>query len=517
MQLINFTQSCENQGTDIKYSYYFLQGDIMVKTRFAPSPTGKLHVGNVRTALFAWLYARNQGGHFILRIEDTDQERSLPEYTDRLMEDLKWLGLDWDEGPEVGGPNGPYKQSERLDIYDKYIDQLVEEGRAYPCFCTQEELEAEKEAKKDSNEAPHYSGKCRHLSASEIQARKEAGTPYVIRFWAYDEDFSFKDIVKGEVTFPKGMVGDFVIRRSNGLPVYNFAVVLDDALMEVTHVMRADEHLSNTVRQLMIFRSLGFKEPVFVHMPLILGQDKQKLSKRHGATSVSDFKEEGYLPESLINYLALLGWSSPDGREVLPRKELIKLFDLKRINKSPAVFDPKKFEWIAKHDIINADSNLIYDLALPFIMQAGLIDEDYLSNEENEKFLRGVIELTRGYCSHLSQITEHLEYFLNDQFAYDEEAAKFLENEISKTVIKGFIDLVSKTEKNIDEQIFHDLSAKLQESTGAKGKNLFIPLRAALTGHTRGPEIYFLMPVIGNERTLARLQRALDWIDGKRS
>ncbi len=484
----------------------------MVKTRFAPSPTGKLHVGNVRSAMFAWLYARHNKGHFILRIEDTDLERSLPEYTERLMEDMRWLGLDWDEGPVVGGPNGPYLQSERLDIYDKYIDKLVAEGRAYPCYCTQEELDADRKEKEAKNEAPHYNGKCRHLSAAQRQAYEAEGRVPVIRFWAYDEDFSFKDVVKGEVKFPKGMVGDFVIRRSNGLPVYNFAVVMDDALMEVSHVMRADEHLSNTVRQLMLYRALGYQPPIFVHMPLILGPDRQKLSKRHGATSVSEFREQGYLPQSLINYLSLLGWSSPDGREILTREELIELFDLDRINNSSAIFDPKKFDWIAKHDIINEDSNKIYELALPFIQAAGLVDDKFLSREENVTFLKGVVELTRGYCTHLSQITEHIDYFLNDNFSYDDEAGKFLLREGSDTVVQGFKTLIDNLETPINEETFHQLADKLMEKTGAKGKNLFIPLRASLTGHVRGPEIYFLMPVIGNQRTRDRLQRALDWI-----
>lgn len=484
----------------------------MVKTRFAPSPTGNLHVGNVRSALFAWLYARHTGGHFILRIEDTDQERSLPEYTTRLMEDLRWLGLDWDEGPEVGGPNGPYLQSERLEIYDKYIDKLVQEGRAYKCYCTQEELAAEREERETRGLAPVYGGKCRHLSAAEQKALEDQGRTPVIRFWAYDEDFSIQDLVKGEVKFPSGMVGDFVIRRSNGLPVYNFAVTLDDALMEITHVMRADEHLSNTVRQLMIYQALGFPAPEFAHMSLILGQDRQKLSKRHGATSVSEFREKGYLPHSLINYLALLGWSSPDGRELFTREEMISLFDLDRINNSAAIFDPKKFDWIAKHDIINEELETIYQLALPFILQAGLIDQEYLQSEENVTFLKGVVELTRGYCTHLAQITEHLDYFLNDDFAYDEEASRFLLREESAAVIQGFRDLASGLTQPIDEEKFHQLADQLSVQTGAKGKNLFIPLRASLTGHVRGPEIYFLMPVIGNARTIARLERALSWI-----
>ena len=485
----------------------------MIKTRFAPSPTGKLHVGNVRTALFAWLYARHNDGHLILRIEDTDTKRSLPEYTERLMEDLHWLGIDWDEGPDVGGPNGPYKQSERLEIYQKYAKKLMDEGRAYHCYCTPEEIEAERDERVAKGLPPYYSGKCRHLTEAQKKAYEAEGRKPVVRFLSYDEDFTFTDAVKGEVTFPRGMVGDFVILRANGIPVYNFAVVIDDALMEVSHVMRADEHLSNTVRQLMLYKGLGFNVPTFAHMSLILGQDKKKLSKRHGATSVGEFREAGYLPEALVNYLALLGWSSPDGKEILKVEDLIRDFSLEKINSSPAIFDTKKFDWIAKHKIIDADSDRIFELSLPFIKKAGFYDESKSNDSEYEKFLRGVVEIAKGYCSHLSQISEHVEYFLNDDFSYEKDAEKFLRRENSVKVLKSFREKIMENGTNMDEEYFHKLAGKMLEELGVKGKNLFLPLRAALTGRTRGPEIYFLMPVIGKERTLKRIDRAIKRIE----
>jgi glutamyl-tRNA synthetase len=484
----------------------------MIKTRFAPSPTGHLHIGNIRTALFAYLYARHTGGKFILRIEDTDLERSHEDYTKALMEDMRWLGLDWDEGPEAGGPNGPYHQSERLGIYKEYAEKLVSEGRAYYCYCSEEEIEERKAKLEADGKPPHYDGKCRHLSASERKTLEAEGRVPVIRFWSYEEDFEFDDVVKGTVKFPKGMVGDFVILRSNGLPLYNFAVVIDDMLMEVSHVLRADEHLSNTVRQLMIYKACGAKPPIFAHMALVLGPDKKKLSKRHGATSVDEFRKMGYLPESLLNYLALLGWSSPDGREILNKDELIKLFDLDRLSTSPAIFDPVKLDWIAKHDVLNSDIDRIFDLSLPYIMETGLIDDKYLSDAKNRDFLKGVVQLTRGYCSRLSQIKEHIDYFLNDGFEIHPDAMAFLKKETSAPVIKAFRELVLKDGGNIGEEQFVKIADEISKRTGVKGKNLFMPLRAALTGRPHGPEIYFLIPVIGSERTVKRLDRALELI-----
>jgi len=481
----------------------------MIKTRFAPSPTGHLHIGNIRTALFAYLYARHTGGKFVLRIEDTDLERSHEDYTKALMDDMRWLGLEWDEGPEAGGKEASYFQSERLDIYKDYAEKLVGEGRAYRCYCTEEEVEERKAKLEAEGKPPHYDGRCRNLTDSQRAEFEKEGRKPVIRFWSYEEDFEFIDMVKGNVKFPKGMVGDFVILRSNGLPLYNFAVVIDDMLMEISHVLRADEHLSNTVRQLMIYKAYGAKPPVFAHMALVLGPDKKKLSKRHGATSVDEFRKMGYLPESLLNYLALLGWSSPDGREILNKKELIELFDLDRLSTSPAIFDPVKLDWIAKHDVLNADVDKIFELALPYVMETGLIDEKYLADEKNLNFLKGVVQLTRGYCSRLSQIKEHIDYFLNDDFEIHPDAMAFLKKETSALVIEEFKKLILEQTGEIGEEQFAKIAETIAQRTGVKGKNLFMPLRAALTGRPHGPEIYFLIPVIGKERTVKRLERAI--------
>ena len=481
----------------------------MTRTRFAPSPTGNLHIGNVRTALFAYLYARHMGGKFILRIEDTDLDRSECQYTDKLIEDLKWLGLEWDEGPDVGGEFAPYSQCERLDIYKSLADKLIDEGRAYHCYCTPEELETMKDEQTKQGKPPHYDGRCRHLTDKQKRDYEAEGRKPTVRFIAYDEDFSFEDTVKGVVNFPKGMVGDFVILRANGVPLYNYAVVVDDAMMKITNVMRADEHLSNTVRQLMIYKALGFDVPTFSHMALVLGSDKQKLSKRHGATSVEEFRNLGYLPEALINYLSLLGWSSPDGREILTKDELIKLFDINRLSPSPSIFDQDKLNWIAKHYIINKDIDSIYTLSVPFIKELGLLDDSYFDNKENEKFLKGVVEITRGYCSHLSEIKDYVDYFLTDDYVITEEAMPFLLKDTSKTVIEGFKKIIETEDRPVNEDVFTELAKNLMKTLDIKGKNFFMALRVALTGRVKGPEIYFLLPVIGKERAIKRLDRAI--------
>ena len=481
----------------------------MVRTRFAPSPTGKLHVGNVRTALFAYLYAKHTGGKFVLRIEDTDLERSHAEFTEKLMEDMKWLGLDWDEGPGAGGKEASYKQSERLHIYQEYADKLIAEGRAFHCYCTTEEVEAGKKEMEAKGLGPVYNGRCRKMSDAEKSRLEAEGRKPVTRFIPYDEDFAFNDIVKGPVNFPKAMVGDFVIMRANGIPVYNYAVVIDDALMEITHVLRADEHLSNTVRQLMIYKAFGFNVPEFAHMALVLGTDRQKLSKRHGATSVDEFRNLGYLPDALVNYLSLLGWSSPDGREIIPREDLIKLFDLNRLSPSPAIFDTAKLDWLAKHYILNEPADKIFELALPYIKATGLVDDAFIADPANRKFLQGVVEIAKGYCSHLSEIQNHINYFLTDDFPVVDEVRPFLEKEESKIVLKRFRDAAEAETRPLGEQVFIEIVTKIQKETGIKGKNLFMPLRAALTGRAHGPEIYFLLPVIGRERTLKRLDKVL--------
>ena len=336
------------------------------RVRFAPSPTGMLHVGNARTALYNWLFARHTGGTFLLRIEDTDVERSEVRYEAQLIEDLRWLGLDWSEGPEIGGPYAPYRQSARLDIYEQHTKQLLDQGKAYRCFCSAEELEAERQVALREHRTQTYSGKCRVLTPDEALTRAAAGKPFAVRLAVPDAPLRFHDIVRGEVEFASEAVGDFILVRSSGIPVYNYVVTIDDALMRITHVIRGDDHISNTPRQVAIYQAFGWALPQFAHLSTILGSDRERLSKRHGATSVASFRQMGILPEALANYLALLGWGAEGGtREIFTRDELVKEFKLERVTPSPAVFDWDKLHWLNRQAIKHSPLPELRALAWP--------------------------------------------------------------------------------------------------------------------------------------------------------
>src|SRR5215813_10125613 len=345
-----------------------------MRVRFAPSPTGQLHVGNARTALFNWLLARGQRGTFILRIEDTDAERSTRESETAIIRDLRWLGLDWDEGPDVDGPHGPYRQSERLHLYASYAAELLAADKAYHCFCSTAQLEAERQEALATGRPAHYAGTCRRLSKAQAAARMAAGERPAIRFRVpHEHDVVFTDAVRGEVRFQSEVIGDPVIVRADGHPAYNYAVVVDDALMEITHVIRGEDHISNTPRQLLLYEALGWSPPAFGHVSMVLGPDHSKLSKRHGATSVSEFRERGYLPEALANYLALLGWSPGDGEELIPLDEMAKRFRIDDVGKSAGVFDPEKLAWVNRHYLKAASDDRLARLAVPFLGTQGWV------------------------------------------------------------------------------------------------------------------------------------------------
>ena len=347
-----------------------------MRVRFAPSPTGLLHVGNARTALFNWLLARGRGGTFILRIEDTDVERSTRESEQGILEDLRWLGLDWDEGPDVGGPHGPYRQSERLDLYRSYASELIEHGHAYHCFCSAEQLEADRRAALEAGRPPHTRAGAA-TSPAAVAERLALGHPAVVRFRVpQDRTVAFQDLVRGTVQFETAVIGDPVLVRSDGHPAYNFAVVIDDALMAITHVIRGEDHISNTPRQVLLYEALRFEPPIFAHLALVLGPDHTPLSKRHGATSVAEFRNRGYLPESLVNYLALLGWSPGGGDEVLPAPELARRFALEDVGHSAAVFDVEKLAWVNRHYLRGAEPARLADLAMPHFVAAGFVRND---------------------------------------------------------------------------------------------------------------------------------------------
>jgi glutamyl-tRNA synthetase/nondiscriminating glutamyl-tRNA synthetase len=478
------------------------------RVRFAPSPTGQLHVGNVRTALFNWLFARQQGGAMILRVEDTDVERSEARYETQLFDDLKWLGLDWDEGLDVttqpgGGPYGPYRQSDRLEIYRDYAERLVREGKAYLCFCTEEELEAERQ-KAIAQQLPQiYSGKCRTLDPVVSEVQRRLGVPAAIRLKIPEHPIRFHDIVRGDVEFPSESVSDPIIMRSSGMPVYNYGVVVDDALMKITHVIRGDDLLSNTPKQVALYEALGMPVPEFAHLSTILGPDRERLSKRHGATSIANFRDMGILPEALMNYLALLGWAPSGGtREVFSREELIKEFDLRRVTPSPAIFDYDKLYWLNRHYIKLSPAERIAKLALPYFVKAGLVASrdpaGNLSTAESSWFVT-MVGLLAPYVDRLEQLPERAAMLFHHDVAKalaNPENAEVLKLEKTPAVIAGFSKRIATENGDMTAEKFKAILNDVKTETGTKGKELFHPIRIAIIGSHSGPEFDKLIPVI---------------------
>ncbi len=468
-----------------------------VRVRFAPSPTGQLHIGNVRTALFNWLFARQKRGAFILRIEDTDVERSEARYETQLLEDLKWLGLDWDEGPDVGGPYLPYRQSDRMEIYHENAQRLVREQKAYYCFCTPEELELEREQALKEQRQPLYSGKCRRLDAAEAERRRKSGEPAAIRLKIPEHPIRFHDIVRGDVEFPSEVVSDPIIVRSSGMPVYNYVVVIDDAAMKITHVIRGDDHLSNTPKQVALYEALGLAVPEFAHLSTILGPDRERLSKRHGATSVASFREMGILPEALMNYLALLGWAPSGGdREIFPKAELIKEFDLRRVTPSPAVFDTEKLYWLNRHYIKQSPPERIHPLGSAFLQRAGLLPSDLDGNIGG--WSGRLVDLLAPYVDRLDQLPARAGII----FGYDAAAALSLPDNAevvsspsAKPVLRAFGERAA-SQSPLTVERFNGIMNEIKAETAAKGKDLFHPVRVMLIGAPSGPGFDKLIPLI---------------------
>jgi glutamyl-tRNA synthetase len=454
---------------------------LTVRVRFAPSPTGHLHVGGARTAIFNWLFARHHGGAFIVRIEDTDQARSTLESERMVLDDLRWLGLNWDEGPDVGGPDGPYRQSERVEVYSTAAQQLLASGTAYRCFCSEEELEAKRKRAEAEERAPHYDLSCWKLSPQQVSARLAMWTPFALRFHVPDDgDVTIHDLIRGEVTWRKESLGDFILVRSDGLPTYNFCVVVDDHEMEISHVIRAEEHLTNTHRQVLIYRALGWSVPEFAHVSLILGSDRSKLSKRHGATSVAAYAEDGFLSDAMVNYLILLGWSSPDGLEVFPREHAVEHFALYRVNAAPAVFDAQKLEWLNGQYIHAMDARSLRPFVLPYLM-------DWI--REPSDWVDKAIELVQKSVHRLTEFAEALRFV----FEYDAATiAAQIERDFAQVLAEDLREHGAPT----DDTAFHSMVDRLKVKSGKKGKNLFMPLRLALTGRDHGPELVRAVPLI---------------------
>jgi glutamyl-tRNA synthetase/nondiscriminating glutamyl-tRNA synthetase len=450
-----------------------------------------LHVGNARTALFNWLLARGSGGTLILRIEDTDAERSTRESEQSILDDLRWLGLDWDEGPEAGGTFGPYRQSERLEQYAAYAADLLSRGLAYRCFCTPEELEAERKAAMAANAPPKYSGRCRNLDPAKTAQRVASGERAAVRFKVPGaRDVTFSDIVRGDVTFNTDVIGDPVILRSDGRPAYNFAVVIDDALMQVTHVIRGEDHISNTPRQILLYEACGWTPPAFAHLSLVLGPDHAPLSKRHGATSVAEFRERGFLPEALVNYLALLGWSPGEGEELLPALEMARRFDLSKVSHSSAVFDVQKLAWMNRHYMKEAAPGRIVREALPALQRAGFVTAP---TEVAEAYAASLLPLAVGSVDRTEEIAERVAFI----FAWDAaRAAALVRAEPDGARAVAAFAAAAASKGALDRDAFRLAATEARAATGLKGRALFHPIRVALTAADSGPELDLAVPAI---------------------
>jgi glutamyl-tRNA synthetase len=509
-----------------------------MRLRFAPSPTGHLHVGNARTALFNWLLARGGGGTFVLRIEDTDAERSTLASERGIQDDVRWLGLTWDEGPDVGGPFGPYRQSERLDTYREYAGRLLKDGRAFYCFCTPELLESQRQADLAAGRVPRYAGTCRPLAGAPAQARLDAGETAAIRFAIPDfDDISFDDGVRGQVTFKREMIGDFVLIRSDGRPAYNFAVVVDDSLMQITHVIRGEDHVSNTPRQVLLYRAFGLTPPQFAHLSLVLGPDQTPLSKRHGATSVQEFRARGILPESLVNYLALIGWSPGNDEELLPIGELARRFKIDDVGKSAGVFDLEKLAWMNRHYIKEADASRLADLSVPYLRSAAFVRSGAgggsgVSDTANSssgggstgrtsgnegsngipaagrEYLVSLMPIVKGAVDTLADVPARLQVV----FAFESSLAAARDSDTLRSlaaddgapaVIEALASELNDAPRIPDRETFRAIVDRVKKRTGQKGRALFHPIRVALTAQDAGPELDLVVPAIERGAELA--------------
>lgn len=478
------------------------------RVRFAPSPTGPLHIGGARSALFNYLIAKRFKGQMVLRIEDTDIERSSRESEENIIASLKWLGLEWEEGPDVGGPYAPYRQMERLDIYEKYAQELIDKGFAYHCYCSEEELEAQRQELIAKGETPRYTGCCRELSSEKRDQFIKEGRKPVVRFKVpADHSISINDMVRGNVVFESNGIGDYVIVKSDGIPTYNFAAVIDDHLMEISHVIRAEEHLSNTPRQSLIYEALGWETPTFAHVSLILGKDKTKMSKRHGATSVVQYKEQGYLPEAVVNFLALLGWSPDSEEEIFTMEELIEQFSLDRVSKRPAVFDMDKLEWINGMYIRKSSVEELTELAIPVLQEAGYLPEQL--SEQDLHWTKLVMGGLQEKVHTIKGILDLIDMFVGDEVELESEDLKeVLEEEQVPLVINTLKEKI-KTVEELTPDSVKAIMKEVSKETKQKGKKVFMPIRIAITGKMHGPELHSIIPALGKENVLKRIEKTV--------
>ncbi|MGE5086886.1 MAG: glutamate--tRNA ligase [Bacillota bacterium] len=484
-----------------------------VRVRFAPSPTGYLHVGGARTALYNYLFAKKNGGEFILRIEDTDEARSTEESLRGVVDDLVWLNLLWSEGVDPvtlkdQGPLGPYKQSERMDIYKKIAEQLLNEGKAYYCFLTDEEIEKQREAQMKAGQQPHVQSPYADWTLEQAKAKIAEGGKPVVRFKTkhLKKDYVFTDLVRGEVKFPSDMVGDFVLLRGGGMPVYNFCCVVDDHLMKMTHVFRAEEHLPNTLRQLMIYEAMGWQAPEFGHMALILDEDRQKLSKRKGAVACGQLKEEGYLASAVLNFIALLGWSHPEGKEIMSVDDMIQAFDISRLNPSGAIFDRVKFKWMNSQHLRALPNMELWKAIQPFLAREKMeLPSDPVWQDKS-------ITVFKPYMEILSDAIELYKPLNDKSYVILPEAEEAMKWETTKAVLTTWKELVTAHPSDyMTEEEFLKIQDEVKNKTGAKGKNLFMPIRVAVIGKPHGAELKILVPLMKKASLIARAEQALAW------
>ena len=483
-----------------------------VRVRYAPSPTGNLHIGNARTALFNYLFAKHYGGDFVLRIEDTDFKRNKEEGERSQLKYMDWLGLDYDEGIGKEKEFGPYRQSERIEIYQKYAEQLLAEDKAYKCYMTAEELEAEREEQVANGLPPRYSGKHAHLTKEEQeQFEKEGRKPSIRIRVPQDRTYSFNDMVKGELSFEGKDFGDFVIVKNDGVATYNFAVAIDDHLMEISHVLRGDDHVSNTPKQLVVYEALGFKPPIFGHMTLIVNENKKKLSKRDETIIqfIEQYDDLGYLPEALFNFITLLGWSPEGEQEIFTREEFVKIFDEKRLSKSPAFFDNNKLTWINNQYIKAQPLERIVNLALPFFVKEGVATQEEVDN--NRAWFEKLISLYQPQMSYGAEIVELTKQFFVEEIKFDDEELEILKQDTTVAVFEDFLEKLEVAGDFTSENI-KTLIKTIQKDTGVKGKNLFMPIRIASTGSMHGPELNTSLELLGRDRVVARVKAAFELI-----
>lgn len=480
-----------------------------VRVRYAPSPTGNLHIGNARTALFNYLFAKHYNGEFILRIEDTDFKRNKEEGERSQLKYMDWLGIDYDEGIKKEGKFGPYRQSERLEIYQQYAEKLLEENKAYKCYMTAEELEAEREEQIANGLPPRYSGKHANLTKEEQEAFEKEGRKPSIRIRVpQDRTYSFDDMVKGHLSFEGKDFGDFVILKNDGVATYNFCVAIDDHLMEISHVLRGDDHVSNTPKQLVVYEALGFEPPKFGHMTLIVNESKKKLSKRDETIIqfIEQYDDLGYLPEAIFNFIALLGWSPEGEEEIFTRDKFAKIFDEKRLSKSPAFFDNQKLTWINNQYIKKQPLERIVEISLPFLVKSEVATEEEIKN--NRSWFEKLISLYQPQMSYGAEIVELTKLFFKQDLEFGEEEKEILQLDTSKVVFETLINKLENTEDFTAESI-KELIKEIQKETSIKGKNLFMPIRIATTGQMHGPELNLSLELLGKEKVINRLKNVL--------